>query len=244
MKNLIIFFLLSPIIGCAHPGIGIVIDSRGNIYYSDLHQVWEISTGKRKIKVRNVHTHELYIDKEDNLYGENEMYEGELTNRYYHYLWILRPNGNLDTLIGPKQAYLHHDYSLARDIEGNEYFLKQFIQPADINHIYKRYLNGKEVIFATGSFKGIRWLHPQKDGSVLYVLNNDVYRIDSKGKVNVLAKNIGNKIPSFKFSGNNITVWGAWQDKGNNVYVAIFSDQTVKKILSNGSISNYYRSKR
>lgn len=54
----------------AHPGVGIVKDSKGNIFFTDLHQVWKISNGIKKIIVPDVHSHELYIDKDDNLFGE------------------------------------------------------------------------------------------------------------------------------------------------------------------------------
>jgi hypothetical protein len=48
----------------AHPGIGIVMDSRGNVFYTDLSHVWKVEPGGAKsIAVRGVHTHELYIDR-------------------------------------------------------------------------------------------------------------------------------------------------------------------------------------
>jgi hypothetical protein len=54
----------------AHPGIGIVKDKKGNIYYTDLKQVWKIDRdGMKSVAVANVHTHELYVDQDDNLYG-------------------------------------------------------------------------------------------------------------------------------------------------------------------------------
>jgi hypothetical protein len=40
----------------AHPGIGIVMDSKGNVFYTDLHQIWKIDAqGKKSIAVREVH---------------------------------------------------------------------------------------------------------------------------------------------------------------------------------------------
>ena len=66
----------------AHPSIGLVSDSRGNIYYTDLVHVWKITPdGERSIAVKDVHTHELYIDDIDDLYGEHEWYEGEATDK-------------------------------------------------------------------------------------------------------------------------------------------------------------------
>jgi len=52
------FFLCATNSVWAHPGIGIVKDSRGNIYYTDLSRVWKIGAdGKKSAVVNNVHTH-------------------------------------------------------------------------------------------------------------------------------------------------------------------------------------------
>lgn len=243
MKNFLLFFLLAfPLCSQAHPGIGIVKDSKGNIYYSDLNQVWKISNGRKSVVVPHVHTHELYVDTKDNLYGEHLIYEAGPPAKWYHYLWALRPDGRLDTVVNLREAYLRADYSLARDPAGNEYYTKQFTQTSATRHIYKRPAAGKESVFATGDFKGLRWLHPQKDGSLLYVQHNNVYKINPQGESRLLAKEIGNKTPSFSFSGNAVTVWGVWPDSAGNVYAAVFSDQVVRKIQPDGQVVDYYKS--
>lgn len=235
---LLVVVLFFPFIISAHPGIGIVKDSKGNIYYTDLEQVWKMENGNRSVAVPHVHTHELYMDNKDNLYGENLRYSGDRSNKYYHHLWVLQPDGGLDTLIGPVQAYVQTDFSLARDTAGNEYFIKQ----ADSSRIFKKLPGKKELVFAEGNFAGVTWLHPQKSGSVLLIQKNTVYRIDPNGRSTVVANSIAGKNPTFKFAANNRMAWGVWQDDAENVYIAVFSDQVVKKIDSVGRISNVYRS--
>ena len=96
MKNLLLIgcCLLVSLIVKAHPGIGIVKDSKGNIYYTDLKQVWKISLdGSKKVVVNDVHTHELYIDPQDNLFGEHLWYNGEAANTWGHYVWCLKNTG-------------------------------------------------------------------------------------------------------------------------------------------------------
>jgi hypothetical protein len=45
----------------AHPGVGIVKDNRGNLFYTDLEQVWKIAPdGKKSLAVPNVHTKDQY----------------------------------------------------------------------------------------------------------------------------------------------------------------------------------------
>src|SRR5688572_33457006 len=79
---LLIFWLVVPNKSFSHPGVGIVKDSKNNIYYTDLQYIWKVSPdGKKTAVVSNVHTHELYMDPDDNLYGEHLWYNGERLNR-------------------------------------------------------------------------------------------------------------------------------------------------------------------
>src|SRR5918993_6109410 len=135
-NNLLFLLVLFPAIANAHPGIGIVKDSKGNIYYTDLQQVWKIANGSKAILIPGVHTHELYIDNKDHLYGEGGYYDDK-TKKFYHYLWVYRQNGKIDTVIGMKEAYVDHDFSLTRDNNGNEYFVKRYTANPDTNHIYR-----------------------------------------------------------------------------------------------------------
>jgi len=243
LRKLIFLLFLFPAIGQAHPGVGIVKDSKGNIFYTDLHQVWKITNGIKSILVPNVHTHELYVDNNDNLYGEGGYYN-EKANKFYHYLWVYRTNGKIDTVIGMKEQYVHQTFSLTRDKKGNEYYLKRFLPPhTDTNHIYRKSPDGKETIFASGNFKQVNWLHPQNNGTLLYVSNNAIYKVDSLGNIELVKEQIGNAKPSYKFSEKNILIWGVWQDNAKNIYAAVFSDQSVKKIDAKGNMTDIYKPK-
>lgn len=243
MVKLIFLLLFIPFISKAHPGVGIVKDSKGNIYYTDLKQVWKISNGKKTIAIPNVHTHELYIDKNDNLFGENGYYDNQ-SQKFFHYLWVYKPNGKVDTVIGMKEQYIFHNFSLARDKNGNEFYSKRFLRPhTDTNNIYKKSPDGKETIYARGNFKHVNWLHPQEDGNIIFVSDNIIYKADSNGNITIVKEQVANPQPSFKFSGTNITIWGVWQDNHKNVYAAVFSDQAVKKIDSTGVMTEIYKSK-
>jgi hypothetical protein len=244
MKVLLLFVLITCVsINCkAHPAIGIVKDNRGNIFYTDLKNVWKIYKGNRSLIIPNVHTHELFVDNKDQLYGEGGYYNSK-TDKHYHFLWRYRPDGRLDTVIGMREAYLQHDFTLARDQKGNEYYLKRFLPPfSDTTNLYKRTSSGIETVFAEGNFKDVNWIFPQKDNSLLYVSHNSVYRIDGAGNISLVKENIASETPSFRFSENNKMVWGIWQDRDRNIYVAVFSDQTVRKIDTNGKLSDVYKS--
>jgi hypothetical protein len=239
LKFLIVLLFLSTVCS-AHPGVGIVKDSKGNIYYTDLERVWKISNGKRTVLIPNVHTHELYVSAADELYGEGGYYD-DASKKFYHYLWVYR-NGRTDTVIGMKQAYVEQDFSLARDGAGNEYYIKRNVVHVDTAHMYRRSPEGKETVFATGDFGGIAWLHPQNDGSVFYVKNNSLFKVDSKGETKIIKQGIGSK-PSFVHAHDAANLFGVWKDKNGNYYVAVFSDQVVKKIDAAGNMSEVYKSK-
>src|SRR5687767_8703230 len=95
-----------PCLAKAHPPTSVVMDSRGNVYFSDLEQVWKISAGgKLSVAVPNVHTHQLYIDEQDRLVGEDVRYLGERLNRYRHRVWQLSPDGRLKDIIPEKEGF-------------------------------------------------------------------------------------------------------------------------------------------
>lgn len=119
------FLFLISLFCIAHPGIGIVKDKKGNIYYTDLAKVWKIDLdGNKTIVVSGVHTHELYIDENDNLYGEHLWYNGESQNTWGHYVWCLKNNGKL-IKANATEGFLNN-YSFARDSSGNMYWVERF----------------------------------------------------------------------------------------------------------------------
>jgi hypothetical protein len=240
MKLILSSLLLLPLIAFAHPGIGIVKDSKGNIYYTDLEKVWKITEGIKSVVIPNMHTHELWIDKQDNLYGEHLMYMNEGTNRFDHFLWMLTPDGTLDTIVKRTRAFVRNDYSLNRDAAGNEFYVKQF-EGKDSDHIYWKRPGEKEEIFATANVEGVYWLYPLHDGSVLYVSGNNVYKASKGDTARILAKNIGHPHPTFSFMKSPV-VYGMWDDKDGNIYVAVYSDQAIKKISRDGIVTEMYRS--
>src|SRR5215213_4365994 len=118
---LVAFTLLIAAAALAHPPVSVIIDAQGNAYYSDLEQVWKVApNGTKSVAVPHVHTHELYLDPQGNLYGEQVWYEGEVINKWGHYLWRRSADGRVVKVI-PNREGFPHDYSFARDAAGNMY---------------------------------------------------------------------------------------------------------------------------
>lgn len=233
MRYIFTFFLALPALCFAHPGIGIVKDTRGAIYYTDLNHVWKVTPdGKKTIAVPGVHTHELYMDAADDLFGQHSIYSGEATNRWSHYIWRLRANGILDTVKGVTEGFFIENYSFARDTFGNMYWVQHWKE----DRIVKTSAQGTTTVLATGNFKQVQWLLPVAD-RVYFVCEDGIYYIDRLKTVTTLARNLSNKQEAHN------TLFGLWTDAAKNVYVANTQAHKIQKISPDGVIADYYISK-
>ncbi|MGZ5190816.1 MAG: hypothetical protein ACXWCZ_07320 [Flavisolibacter sp.] len=227
-------FLLIAFFTKAHPGVGIVQDSKGNIYYTDLVHVWKISPeGKKSIAIRNVHTHELYIDTNDDIYGEHLWYNGERLDTWGYYVWCLRHNGKLDTVEGPNPGF-REDYSFNRDAAGNHYWAESFTT----GKIKKKTPSGEITTLTEGKFKEIRWMHVTAEGIVYLVHDLNLYRIDQKGNKTLVVEGLATKPGSLSLDDARHSIMGIWTDVSGNVFAAVASARTVKKISPAGKVSD------
>jgi hypothetical protein len=213
----------------AHPPVGIVIDVRGNIYYSDLVQVWrQAPDGTKTIVVPNVHTHELALDAAGNLYGEQLRYEGEATNRWWHYFWRRTPSGRIERVTPEHEPFRNEDsISLVRDAAGNSYW-------ADRDH--KAVMKNRSVL-ARGSFRDIRWMTATPAGTVYLIDAADLLRVTPDGKITIVARDLGRTRLVRPDVGQRHALMGLWTDRNNNVYVADFANGQVKRVTPRGAVS-------
>ena len=219
-----------PIILYAHPGIGLVQDSKGNIFYTDLKQVWKLSPeGIKTIAVPNVHTHELSIDAFDNLYGEHLWYNGEKLDTWGHYTWCLKNDG---TLIKDeaKEGFLEN-YGFLRDSSGNMYWIERFT----VSKFKKKTRDGNISTIAEGKFGNIRCSYCTKNGIIYFVDLDKLYKLTPEGNFILLASNLDDGKLAFGFSRQH-NVYGIWTDASENIYVAIMPANKVKRISPFGNI--------
>ncbi len=231
----------------AHPAVGIVMDSQGNIYYSDLKHVWKLSPGgKKSIAVRKVHTHELYIDTNDNLYGEHLWYEGEATDRWGHRVWRLGSDGILDDIITARQGFRddYDDFHFVRDKQGNMYWVDR----GEPTVIRKRSTNGKVTSVASANLRDVRWMTVTSNGIVFLIDRHDLIRITPDGVVRTVVRSLPNRGWSrlfgvaIPFMSDRHAVQGLWTDPKGNLYAAITSDRMVKKVSPDGKVQVVTRS--
>ena len=239
MKKLLGFALLLCVVSTAraHPGIGIVMDSKGNVYYTDLKQVWRIAPdGTRTVAVPNVHTHELYLDARDNLYGEHLWYEGDATKKWGHRIWRLSPDGKLTDIIPAREGFRedYGDFSFVRDRAGNMYW-GTWARPAVV---HKRTPDGKAADITHGeSFRDIRWITATPDGVVYLIDAGDLRKVAPDGRVTTVASGLAERKATQLFVQDRHALMGLWFDAQGNCYVAVYGARMVKRITPDGKVS-------
>jgi hypothetical protein len=214
----------------AHPGVGIVEDSRGSVFFTDLKQVWRITPeGKKTVAVPDVHTHELCVDRDDNLFGEHLWYEGDATKKWGHRVWRLSPDGKLTDVIPSREGFLD-GYSFVRDRARNMYWAGR----GEKTVVKKRSTDGKLRTHAAGDFRDVRWMTATAAGTLYLIDGGDLKRISSDGKVTTVATKLSEHDPAPSAASARHYQQGLWTDREGNVYVAITAERLVLKVGPDG----------
>lgn len=215
----------------SHPGVGIVMDSKQNVFYTDLQHVWmiEAKTGTKSIAVKDVHTHELYIDEADNLFGEHLWYEGDATQKWGHYVWRRDAAGKINKVRPDKEGFLS-DYSFVR-------YNQQMFEADRTGKCQRLKIIEKGVsrFLSDYCFEDIRWMTVSLAGNIYLVDKTSVKKVTQSGKVETLSEDVTDSGESQ--STVRHMVMGLWTDKKENVYVAIFGGGMVKKIAPDRKVA-------
>ena len=226
-------FSLLAIPALAHPGVGIVMDRQGNVFFTDLEQVWKIAPdGRKTVAVKDVHTHELSLDAEGNLYGEHVWYEGEKTNLWGRRVWRLGTDGKLADIIPATQGF-RKDYSFVRDAAGNMYWT---LREGPLL-VRRRSQDGTVTTMGKcASCRGGGWMAATADGTVLFLDQGDLRRMAPDGTLSTLAKHLGTRVMTQAQVGETHLVMGIWVDPAGNAYAAIYGARQVKRISPKGKV--------
>ncbi len=237
----------------AHPGIGVVVDKAGNVYYTDLKQVWRMDArGAKTIVVPNVHTHELYLDAAGNLFGEHLWYTGpqDGSGTYHFRIWKRSPDGRITDVV-PATAGFRKDESFVRDAAGNAYVAGESSGESKRKVVRRISPAGRSTRLAAG-FTNIRWMAIGADQNLYLVDDNHLCRVhtdgkdnDGKGndgKVTVLSRNLGDASANPLSWSSDHQLMGIAADALGNVYVANYSAAKVKKVGRDGQVTIFDRS--
>jgi hypothetical protein len=230
-------FLLLTVSAAAHPGVGIVMDSRGNVFYTDLSQVWKVSPdGTKTVAVPGVHTHELFLDTADNLFGEHLWYEGDATGKWGHRVWRLSPDGAVADVIPARAGFRddYQDFSFVRDRAGNMYWAARGKETV----IRRRAPDGTVADFSrNAAFQDVRWMTASPDGIVYLIDGPDLREVAPDGTVTTRARDLKERSVTQITVGESHVLMGVWVDGRKNVYVAGYGARVVKKVTPDGRVS-------
>ena len=210
----------------AHPGTGIVRDRQGNVFYTDLVHVWRIAPdGRKSIVVRDVHTHELDIDSDGNLFGEDSRYQGD--DRWRHRVWRRSPDGRITDVV-PMRDGFWRAYGFTRDGAGAMYWVSC---PERVCTIYRRTRDGR-----TGTVTPAPKLEHQVslitagiDGSLYFADDSALQRITPAGRRTVIARGVGHQL------------MGMLPDARGDVLVASYGTRAVVRVGAEGRVQTVAR---
>lgn len=241
----------------SHPAWGIVVDAKGQIYFSDLETIYKIdSQGKLSIfraGVSGRHVHDLSIDAGGNIYGWENVYEPQ-TEKHLRAFWKMSPKGEYTEIVSLTENP-PLGISIWRDSGGNTYSVEPWNNEKKETKIIKRTTDGTTSVFAGGKYG---YLDGQKEkaefnvitdmafgkDNTIYLTNDDkVRKIDRFGMVTTIYRNETtnqNQKNSETFS----RLYGLDVDKENNVLAADFANNRLLKISSDGKISTFLKSEK
>lgn len=229
MKTIIItcvLLLAAAVPARAHPGVGIVMDRQGNVFYTDLVHVWRIAPdGRKSIAVRDVHTHELSIDSAGNLFGEDSEYLGG--ERWRHRVWRRAPDGRVTDVI-PWRDGFWRQYGFVRDRAGAMYWVQC---PERVCTIRRRTPDGRTSVVGPGVRfdHNINWIAPGAAGSLYVVDGEDLRRIDREGRISTVARGVGSGM------------MGLFPDGQGGLYVAVYGTRSIVRVSADGRRSTVAR---
>ncbi len=225
-----------PRVAAAHPGTGIVVDRKGNVYFVDMVSgVWRVDSAGVLTHVNGPAFHWLALDENDRL-ARVTLPSGTSGD-------IVRL-GNAPTLL------LASDVPVATRRDGALYYpSRSGNRPIDIIRLMP---NGQASTFATlpaGPVSHpLRWVNglaAAGDGSVYYAEDAAVRRIDARGRLSTLAERIAptncRSVPGISAADGPL-LRGLVVDSGGVVYVAATGCASVLRIHPSGNIQTIYRS--
>jgi hypothetical protein len=252
-------WLLFPAISEAHPASGIVVDSIGNIYFSDLETIWKLDA-QGKLTVlrageRGQHVHELFIDEQDNIYGADVSYN-PATQGWISDVWRITPQNKFAYLLEPTEN-APRGWSIWRDPAGNMYAVEQNNNTKTQTVVLRRTPDGVVTTLAGGAyghadgrgnlakFGSVGGIAFGKDGQLYLSDGPFVRRVAMDGTVTTLANDLLSRTSEDRprlFAGRYGSLAGLATDDAGNVYVADSGNRRLLKVTKEGKAEVVFRS--
>lgn len=232
----------------AHPAWGITVDQQGQVYFSDLINVWKIDAQGRVSLFRagKDHTHDLNLDEAGNLYGAENSYD-PATQRYYGAVWKMTPAGDFSYLLPPTE-HPPNGTSIWKDRDGSTY-LVTYSSEHDLL-VLKRTADGTVTPLVGGSdaARAFRQSVPYNlggmalapDGTLYFVHGANVSKLTTNGALTPLVRDVVLENASSKPAETTSLLGLAIEPQGN-VFVADHGNRCILKIAPGGELATLIR---
>jgi sugar lactone lactonase YvrE len=254
MKNVILPILLFFVCGLilvfeasAHPSWAIAVDSRNRIYVSDLEKVWKIEADGKVSIAAERHTHELTLDRADNLIAEELHYEPS-TQKYTAAIWRITPSGEFSFILAPTETP-PKGIGIWKNEAGVIFYSGQTETEPPEFYLLKRNADGRVKVLFGDERKALahRQILPYvyggmafaADGAVYFKNREAIWKAASDDKISVVA----DKQQILSIAPNPM-LFGLAVDAENNVFTADFNSKTILKIAADKKISAIYKSEK
>ncbi len=247
-----VILILTPVTP-AHPAMGIVVDRKGQVYFSDLETIWKLDTNRKltvfRPGVSGRHVHELTIDDQDNIYGEDISYESA-TKKWISDVWKMTPAGALTYIVAPTTDP-PRAMTMWRDREGNTYFVDQNNHLKQRTLLLRRTPDGQVTTFAGGAyghrdgkgtdakFSSVGGMAFGSDGSLYLTDGISLRRVTMDGTVTTVASNLNVRTKEDKpmlFEGLYGSLAGLTVNSNGVVYLADAGNRRLLKITPDGKV--------
>jgi hypothetical protein len=210
----------------AHPAMGIAVDNKsGAVFYSDTAHVWTVARdASPRIVVRDVHTHELWIDADGTLYGEHLTYDA---GRWSHRVWKRTAAGAISDVIAPRPGFLsnYRDFGFQRDKRGAFYWIEGS-SPARLR--FKLGASSPQTL-AELPFTNQSWLTVRADGTVFASENGIAWRVSPDGK--------RERLPgALSQSRERMAIMGIAALADGTTYFAVYGDRAIRRLSAGDKV--------
>lgn len=223
----VIFGLMLAVAGFGHPGSGINVDARGNIYFLDTGSgLWELDTQGGLTHISPLRNHWFALDPNDRFTQARLPTDPGRD-------WVLTAAGTNPT------AVISTDFSLVIGPDGSLYYPS--VREPNVR-ILLRTPEGNTTAVATlprsVDGKPVEWINgltAGPEGSFYYTENNAVRKISAKGEITTVATVTAlTNGPAIPGSDSRPYLRGLKVDPKGVVYVADAADARVLKITPDG----------
>lgn len=213
----------------AHPGIALVYDKKHTVYFTDLEHVWKVDTrtGTSEIFIRDIHTHELYLDQNGLLYGEHYWYKAS-EEIFMHYIWRSDSTGNIQIIL-PEIEGENDRFSFVRN---------QFAEPIEIiardgNHDIVHTIGDSTITWHTLELNNPGWRFLTHNNEFVITDYPAVYGA-TQDSLWLITDRIRDKRFPFSIQSDDHSLYGIWEDRAHNLYIAAYGGRSIFKILPSG----------